>query len=217
MRAEVQTKRAMDNMYRWTRHIYDATRKYYLLGRDHLIANINPRKGEIIIEVGCGTARNLRKMAARYPAVHLCGLDASDEMLKTARRILNARGFPHIKLAQGFSQSFDPQKLFGLDKSIDKIVFSYALSIIPPWRDSIDHALTVVKPGGEIHIVDFGGQEDMPPRFRKFLFWWLDKFHVRHRPEVLEYLKRLEFEKAGSLKIERLYHGYAYYAVFRKN
>ena len=27
---------AMDRMYRWQRHIYDVTRKYYLLGRDAL-------------------------------------------------------------------------------------------------------------------------------------------------------------------------------------
>ncbi|RUV53463.1 SAM-dependent methyltransferase, partial [Mesorhizobium sp. M5C.F.Ca.IN.020.14.1.1] len=27
----------MDGVYRWQRHIYDLTRKYYLLGRDRLI------------------------------------------------------------------------------------------------------------------------------------------------------------------------------------
>ena len=31
---------AMDRMYRWTRHVYDASRKYYLLGRDALIGDI---------------------------------------------------------------------------------------------------------------------------------------------------------------------------------
>ncbi len=217
MLAEVQTKRAMDRMYRWSRHVYDASRKYYLLGRDHLIQNIKPKDGEVVCEVGCGTARNLRKMALRYPNVTLCGLDASDEMLKTARRILAGRGLSHIKLEQGYAQTFDPEKLFNLNKPLDKIFFSYALSIIPPWRESIDHALRLVKDGGEIHIVDFGGQEGLPPAFRKFLFWWLANFHVKHKPAISDYLRRLEFEKRGTLKIEQLYKGYSYYAVFKKN
>ncbi|TIQ66810.1 MAG: SAM-dependent methyltransferase, partial [Mesorhizobium sp.] len=30
----------MDGVYRWQRHIYDLTRKYYLLGRDRLISGL---------------------------------------------------------------------------------------------------------------------------------------------------------------------------------
>ncbi len=77
--------RAMNNMYRYTRHVYDASRKFYLLGRDRLINELAAQPGEIVIEVGCGTARNLIKMAQKYPATRFYGLDASEEMLKTAR------------------------------------------------------------------------------------------------------------------------------------
>lgn len=35
----------MDRQYRWQRHIYDATRLPYLLGRDRLIAQLNPSTG----------------------------------------------------------------------------------------------------------------------------------------------------------------------------
>ncbi len=216
MRAEAQTRIAMDRMYRWTRHIYDASRKYYLLGRDTLIQEIKPKKGEHVLELGCGTARNLRKMAQRYPGVHLYGIDASEEMLKSARAILARRGIEGVKLAQGYAQSTEPAEAFGFAGPFDKIFFSYALSIIPPWRESIDHALKLLKSGGELHIVDFGGQEELPEKFRKFLFWWLRKFHVRHKPEVLQYLQRLEKEKVGTLKVHNLYKGYSYYAVFTK-
>ena len=217
MASETQTKTAMDNMYRWTRHVYDASRKYYLLGRDHLIQKLKPAKTDLVCEVGCGTARNLRKLARRYPGITFYGLDASDEMLKTARVIMARRGVAdRVKLAQGFAQSFDSKELFGIDKPFDKIVFSYALSIIPPWRESIDHALNVLKQGGEIHIVDFGAQEGLSPSFRKFLFWWLAKFHVYHKPEIIEYLRRLESDKRGSLTVKHLYKGYCWYAVFKK-
>ena len=36
---------AMDAIYRTQRHIYDLTRKYYLLGRDRLIADLAPPRG----------------------------------------------------------------------------------------------------------------------------------------------------------------------------
>ncbi len=208
---------AMDNMYRFTRHVYDATRKYYLLGRDHLIDNLNAKPGEIVCEAGCGTARNLFKMAKHYPKAKFCGFDASDEMLKTARKSMEGQSFPNlIGLKQGYAQSYDPIQMFGLSSAPDKIVFSYALSIIPPWKESVDHTLALLKSGGEMHIVDFGGQEELPSAFRSFLFWWLDKFHVYFKPEIPAYLRQLENEGKGTLTLKSLYKGYAWYAVFKK-
>jgi S-adenosylmethionine-diacylgycerolhomoserine-N-methlytransferase len=80
----------------------------------------------------------------------------------------------------------------------------------------VDHALTLLPTGGEIHIVDFGSMDGQPSWFRKLIFKWLSLFHVYHKPEILEYLKRLEQEKRGSLRLTHLYRGYAYLAVFRK-
>ncbi|MCC6598137.1 MAG: class I SAM-dependent methyltransferase [Alphaproteobacteria bacterium] len=208
----------MDRMYRFTRHVYDASRKYYLLGRDRLIAGLKPAKGEIICEVGCGTARNLIKMAHLYPDVRFVGLDASDEMLKTAKISLKKNHLDNaVTLAQAYAQSFDPASLFALTQPLDKIVFSYALSIIPPWRESIDHALTLLPPGGEMHIVDFGGMDAQPLWFRKAIFFWLALFHVYHKPEILSHLKSLEAENLGQLSIQHLYRGYAYIAIFKKS
>lgn len=214
---EDQIKRNMDNMYRWTRHVYDASRKYYLLGRDVLIEKLDAGQDEQICEVGCGTARNLVKLARRYPQARFFGLDASEEMLKTAQANLDRQGIARkIQLRQAYSQSFHPENLFDIRRPLDKIIFSYALSIIPPWQESIDHALELLPSGGEIHIVDFGGQDELPSWFRSFLFWWLDKFHVYHKPEILDYLRLLEHEKKGALTVEPLYKGYAYRAVFKK-
>jgi S-adenosylmethionine-diacylgycerolhomoserine-N-methlytransferase len=138
-------------------------------------------------------------------------------MLKTANASVAAKKLPNVvALKQSFAESFEPNPLFGITRPLDKIVFSYALSIIPPWKESIDHALNVLKMGGEIHIVDFGGQEELPAPFRKFLFWWLEKFHVYHKPEILNYLQQLAQAGRGILIKEHLYKGYAYYAVFRK-
>lgn len=217
MTSEEQMKKNMDNMYRWTRHVYDISRKYYLLGRDCLIENLDAKNGEAICEVGCGTARNLIKMAKKYPQATFFGLDASDEMLKTASLNLKRANLENkILIKQSFSQSFLPSDIFQTSRPLDKIVFSYALSIIPPWKESINHAIDLLPSGGEIHIVDFGGQESLPAGFRKFLFWFLDKFHVYYKPEILEYLHELEKNDSGVLDLKSLYRGYTYHAIFKK-
>ena len=163
----------MNDMYRCTRHVYDLSRKYYLLGRDILIEHLGAREGQHICEVGCGTARNLIKMAQTYPMTEFCGIDASDEMLKTAETNIQKAGYKgRIPVRQALAQNFNPIELFGTSEKrrFDKIVFSYSLSMIPVWRDSIDHAVNILPSGGEIHIVDFGGQEGLPLGSAAFYF-----------------------------------------------
>ncbi|TGP83804.1 class I SAM-dependent methyltransferase, partial [bacterium M00.F.Ca.ET.222.01.1.1] len=74
----------MDGVYRWQRHIYDLTRKYYLLGRDRLISGLDVPPGGTVLELGCGTGRNIILAACRYPEARFFGLDISAEMLETA-------------------------------------------------------------------------------------------------------------------------------------
>jgi len=67
----------MDGIYRYQRYIYDATRKYYLLGRDLLLDELRPPMGGTVLEIGCGTGRNLILAARRYPSARLYGFDIS--------------------------------------------------------------------------------------------------------------------------------------------
>lgn len=75
----------MDRIYRHQRHIYDASRKFYLLGRDQLIDGLQPPKGGSVLEIGCGTGRNLIRIAQHYPDCACHGLDVSSAMLATAQ------------------------------------------------------------------------------------------------------------------------------------
>src|ERR1700733_15191750 len=80
----VEATRRMNHMYRWQRHFYDGTRRYYLLGRDQLISGLQPGAGENVLEIGCGTGRNLVLAAQLYPDAQFFGVDVSTEMLTSA-------------------------------------------------------------------------------------------------------------------------------------
>ncbi|MFO1158846.1 MAG: class I SAM-dependent methyltransferase [Reyranellaceae bacterium] len=206
----------MDRIYRHQRHVYDVTRKFYLLGRDRLIDELAPPPGGRVLEVGCGTARNLVHAARLWPGTSFFGVDLSNEMLATARQTVErARLGDRIRLARADATSFDPALLFGVP-GFSRIFFSYSLSMIPAWRDALARALHWLPPGGELHIVDFGGQERLPPWFGAGLRRWLAWFHVEPRMGLEAELAALAGH-SGSLRcLDRPHGGYAQYAVFRR-
>jgi S-adenosylmethionine-diacylgycerolhomoserine-N-methlytransferase len=199
----------MDRQYRWQRHIYDATRMPYLLGRDRLIAELNPPFGAHVLEIGCGTGRNLIRIARTYPGVECFGIDVSNVMLETARRSIESAGLTgRIKLAQADAVTADPALIFGR-RSFDRVMISYALSMIAPWRQALAHAASLLEPQGSLCLVDFGDQAGMPAWFRALLFRWLGWFHVSARLDLKQELAQLAARVDLELRIRDLYRGYA--------
>lgn len=175
----------MDRIYASTRHIYDLSRKYYLVGRDQMIANIGAQPGQVICEVGCGTARNMIKAARLYPEAKVCGLDASKLMLQTARSNLDRAGLERVPLTHGYAENFDPATVFpdGYQK-IDHFIFPFSLSMIPPWQDALQHCWDRLEPGGSLQIVDFGELDGWPAIARRPFLAFLAAFHVSPNTEI---------------------------------
>jgi S-adenosylmethionine-diacylgycerolhomoserine-N-methlytransferase len=206
----------MDRMYRYQRHIYDLSRKFYLLGRDRLIRGLDLAPGARICEIGCGTGRNLVALARRYPDAEIFGIDASNEMLKTARAAIARAGLSgRVRVERCLAEELDPAT-FGLSESFDAIVFSYTLSMIPDWGGAVDRAAEVLKPGGALVIVDFSEQRGLPRWFRDSLRRWLALFDVRPRAGLPDHLSALAQREHGSLTVEPLYRDYACLIRYRR-
>ena len=211
--AQGAAARHMDRIYRRQRAIYDLTRKYYLLGRDALIRDLVPPPGGTVLEVGCGTGRNLILAARAYPGARLHGLDVSAAMLETAAASVAKAGQARaITLAQADASDFEARALFGVD-AFDRIFLSYTLSMIPPWRAALDRAVAALASGGQLHIIDFGQQEGLPRGFRALLFAWLAKFDVGPRADLFEVLEGLAAREGLVLTTRRLHRGYAWSAT----
>lgn len=206
----------MDRHYRLQRHVYDLTRKHYLLGRKRLVRELSPPPGATVLEVGCGTAWNLAALAEEYPNARLMGIDVSAAMLETARASLERKGLAgRVTLRQGDATSFDAGALFGI-AGFDRVVISYALSMIPCWREALDHAAGLVAPGGEMHITDFGQCAGLPRIVQRALFAFLERYSVTPRPDLEQRCHEAAAKYGLTVRFERMHRGYADYAVLSR-
>jgi S-adenosylmethionine-diacylgycerolhomoserine-N-methlytransferase len=215
MPANVASIDLMNRIYRHQRHIYDITRKHYLLGRDRLIDQLAPSAAAGALELGCGTGRNLIRAAQRYPGRTFFGIDVSTEMLTTAREAIARAGLSsRVCVAYGDVMALDTGALFARP-DFERVFISYSLSMMPDWQRVLDIALDLVAPGGQLHIVDFGRQEQLPAWFRAGLRRWLGLFHVTPRDDLEPVLAMRTAPRNVTFAVERPYRGYAQYVRVR--
>ena len=198
----------MDEIYRLQRHFYDLTRKPYLLGRDVLIRELDVPAGGRVLEIGCGTGRNLLCVLRRYPQAQCFGVDLSAMMLETARGSIAREGCAdRVVVKQADATDFDPEMLFGVTK-FDRVILSYTLSMIPDWEKALRHASTLLAPGGRLHIADFGDQAGLPGWFKQLLFGWLRMFSVTPRLALGKQLPVVANANGYAVRFRNLYRGY---------
>ncbi|MBF0514327.1 MAG: class I SAM-dependent methyltransferase [Desulfovibrionaceae bacterium] len=205
----------MDRMYRLQRHVYDLTRHCYLLGRDRLLRSLPAAPRGTVLEMGCGTGRNLIRLSRMRPDLVLCGVDASEAMLCTARDKTRRAGIC-ARLACRLAEDFDQGRDLGLSGGFDVVYFSYVLSMIPEPAAALEAAWKLVRPGGALCVVDFGDFAGLPAWFGRLLTGWLGLFAVRPKPELPGLLARLAGDGGGQLTREDHRGGYAVLFWLRK-
>ena len=205
----------MDRMYAWQTGIYDITRRPYLLGRDRLIESLAPPNESRVLEIGCGTGRNLIHAARRWPKARFFGFDVSPVMLAKAREAISGADLESaIRITQADAVNF-PTMLFG-EEPFHRIYFSYTLSMIPDWIAALERAADTLPPGGSLLIADFGDQRDLPAWSRFLLRRWLALFDVTPRNDLEEVMRKLAAERGFHCDFHRLYRGYAFIAALRR-
>jgi S-adenosylmethionine-diacylgycerolhomoserine-N-methlytransferase len=203
----------MDRIYRWQTPLYDLTRRYYLIGRDRLIAELDPPVGGSVLEIGCGTGRNLVAAARRHPDARYFGIDISRVMLDKAQSAVDAAGCgEQISLALADATAFDPAVLFG-GRSFDRIFFSYTLSMIPQWPAALHAAMHALSPDGRLLVVDFGMMERLPRWMRRGLRAWLAAFSVEPRAELAVELTSIAARHGIAARTSSLLGGYGVYGM----
>ena len=204
---------AMNRIYRWQRHIYDLTRKYYLIGRDRMIDDLDAGPGSRVLELGCGTGRNMTVAARHYPQALFFGVDISEQMLASAGRAIRRAGLEtRISTIPGDAETIDAAKRFGLP-GFDRVMLPYCLSMIPGWEGTIANAISQLAPGGRVHIVDFGQFGRWPQWAGKAMRLWLSRFSVTPRIDLVGTAERLAAQHGCKVRSQCILGGYAWHIV----
>jgi demethylmenaquinone methyltransferase/2-methoxy-6-polyprenyl-1,4-benzoquinol methylase len=113
--------------------------------RRALVAAIDPRPGERVLDVATGTGLVAAELAAS--GADVVGLDQSEEMLAVARGRLGAR----VTLLRG-----EAERLPFADGEFDALTFTYLLRYVDDRAATMRELARVVRPGGRIGMVEFG-------------------------------------------------------------
>jgi len=197
----------MDRFYRLQRHLYDSTRAFFLLGRNRLLEGLEIRPGMQVLEVGCGTARNLIQLAGCHRDVRFFGVDISREMLKTAsRKILAAELEERVRVEQCAAEDVHHRETFGLAGPFDVVFFSYSLTMMPTYARALEAAREGRAAQGSFYASDFWECAGWPAPLRSVMGRWLSFFHVHNDPGILAEIER----QFAGLAVRPLLGGYAF-------
>lgn len=150
--------------FRWLTGAYDrliaATLPEAELKR-RLVAQAGLAPGQRILDLGCGTGTLTLMIKAAAPAAEVFGLDGDEDVLAIAREKVTRAGTDVI-LARGLAQEADlPAGSF--DRVLSSLFFHHLrredkASVLRRVHD-------LLRPGGELHVLDWGRAQDPLMRF----------------------------------------------------
>lgn len=149
---------------RWA-PIYDLTfTAVFKPGRRALTAAASKADGPIL-DVGVGTGLELPMFE---PHTQVYGVDLSEPMLRRAAQRVQREGLRHVA---GLSK-MDATRMAFADDSFACVVAPYVLTVVPEPEVMLDELARVVRPGGEIILVNHISRKDDP---LAVLDTWLDR------------------------------------------
>lgn len=167
--------------------------------RARAVRTIDLKLGDSVLEVGCGSGRNLKHLVnAVGPKGTVYGADISEGMLAQARRRCERNGWSGVKLLHG-----DALEL-SLPEKIDGALFSLSYATMIHRREILRHAWDQLKPGGRLVIMDARIQKGTIGELYRPLAVWILKRTVLGNPDV-DILQDLR-ELAGTIDVQELFH-----------
>jgi S-adenosylmethionine-diacylgycerolhomoserine-N-methlytransferase len=193
----------LESFYKGQADAYDQFRKHLLKGREEMYAALPLSPDSVMIEMGAGTGHNLTFLGNRVTTPRKIYLvDLSKSLLEVANQRITANSWKHVEACEADATTFTPP-----EGKVDVVTFSYSLTMIPDWFAAIDHAYSLLKPGGVIGVVDFYVARKYPEGSNKKHGWftrsfwpvWFNMDNVYPTADHMPYLRRkfetLHFEE----------------------
>jgi phosphatidylethanolamine/phosphatidyl-N-methylethanolamine N-methyltransferase len=162
MASDIDRARVEKAYGRWA-PIYDLVfGKVFDQGRQSTIAEAN-RIGGRILDVGVGTGLSLSDYS---PNIKICGVDISEPMLRRAQQRVRELKLGHVETLA----VMDAKHLAFPNDFFDAVVAQYVITAVPDPEATLDDFIRVLKPGGELILVNHIGAESGPRRAFELAF-----------------------------------------------
>ncbi len=150
--------------YKFGARFYDwfsGERFVYRAGRIVGIDLLRLKRGDVVLDVGCGTGLNFSPLRDAVGSEGLViGLDSSPHMLNVAQRRIQRRSFDNVHLIEGDAMDFPPSCVddvladHGRKPGVSAVFASYTLSVVKDWQQAWSSSMAVIAPGGRVGVVD---------------------------------------------------------------
>ena len=117
--------------------------------RRRAVARLGLKPGARVLEVGCGTGRNLAHLVRAVGARgRVYGVDLSEGMLREAADLSAKAGWQNVTLIRADATEYT------LPEPVDGVIFSLSYAVIPRHREALERAWEQLRPGGYVVIMD---------------------------------------------------------------
>ena len=117
--------------------------------RKRAVDRLNLRRGDRVLEVGCGTGMNFSFLRdAVGPEGSIFGVDLSEGMLRKARKLCHRQQWANFVLIEADAADYVSQELF------DGALFSFSYNTMPNHRSVLLQVWNQLRPGGRLVVVD---------------------------------------------------------------
>jgi ubiquinone/menaquinone biosynthesis C-methylase UbiE len=154
--------------------------------RSRLVAQVVVDEPTVVLEIGCGTGSLTVRLARALPTSAVIGLDPDSDALARAREKDPAE---QIEWREGTAAELPMP-----EHSCDRVVMSLVLHHLttPEKHAALAEAHRVLRPGGRLHVADWGAPRDIVMKTVFFALRALDGFdrtraHARGElPDLIE-------------------------------
>ena len=142
------------NKYNIVASIYDFVAFILSLGQakklyNEVAARLKVPNGSTVVELGCGPGSVVPSLLQRLdPSTNIIGIDFSDQMIDLANTNKSKNGWENVNY-----ECMDMYEYFP-DSKVDCVIFCLSLTAIPNYQNAIDKALSILKPNGQLLILD---------------------------------------------------------------
>jgi len=168
--------------------------------RAHAVRRLDLKYGDRVLEVGCGTGRNLPYLSrAVGPDGRVYAVDISEGMLAKARAACEQNAWTNVRLMRSDASEYQ------LPKPVDGAIFSLSYAVMRDRKQALRHAWKQLKPAGRLVMLDAKTLSGFVGRKTYRLLSLILRLTVLGNPDLNEVQDLREL--AGQVEVDNLQFG----------